>query len=87
MIYMESTIDDYEQLIIHKAKIEGLIVALNERTSRKTAILKHELDKINTLLKTQCKHEWIIDTSDYNEHPKHFCKKCKLYEFETKLSK
>lgn len=77
-----------EQLIKQRTKLELLIVSLNERTARKTEILKHEINKINDILKTNCNHEWIIDTTDdYNEHTKYICKKCSLTDFESMLTK
>ncbi len=39
---------------------------------------ENTINYIKQMIYNICDHEWVVDSSSYNEHPEYICKKCDL---------
>ena len=72
-------INNIEDIIFHKKKIQQQVVNLEEELKEK----KEELDKLIKYLYINCKHNWITDSIDSMKNYKlgkiiKYCEKCEL---------
>jgi len=58
-----------------KIKKNKLIEVKNTKSN-----LEEEIEKLEQKLYKICKHQWIIDRSNYGEKTEYICKECLLYK-------